>query len=56
MMTFTLDPDVVERMKAWIGRQEPQPRQNAVVETALKRFLDEAETAVQIHKHTAKAP
>jgi hypothetical protein len=43
MVTFTIDPDVIERLKAWIDRQEPQPRQNAVVETAIKRFLDENE-------------
>jgi hypothetical protein len=43
MVTFTIDPDVIKRLKAWIDQQEPQPRQNAVVETALKRFLDENE-------------
>jgi hypothetical protein len=43
MVTLTLDHDVVKRLKAWIEKQEPQPRQNAVVELAIKRFLDEKE-------------
>lgn len=41
MITFTLDPDVDERLRSWIKRQEPQPRQNAVIEVAIKRFLDD---------------
>lgn len=39
MMTFTLDPDVVERLKHWISQQRPEPRQNAVVEMAIEEFL-----------------
>lgn len=41
MVTLTLDPDLVERLKAWIGRQDFPPPQNAVVAKAIENFLDE---------------
>ena len=44
MVTLTLDPELVERLKAWIGRQEFPPAQNAVIAKAIERFLDENET------------
>ena len=57
-VTWTLDPEIIERLKAWISRQEIRHPQNAVVEQALKRFLDEAEgagaPAVQIDQPRAK--
>jgi hypothetical protein len=49
MITLTLDPDLVERLKAWIARQRLPPAQNAVVALAIEEFLDrnEADTAKQ---------
>jgi hypothetical protein len=45
MITLTLDPELVERLKAWIARQEFPPAQNAVIAKAIERFLDENEPA-----------
>ncbi len=41
VVTLTLDPDLVERLKAWIAKQELPPPQNAVVARAITKFLDE---------------
>lgn len=43
MVTLTLDPDLIERLKAWIARQDLPPPQNAVVARAITKFLDENE-------------
>jgi hypothetical protein len=45
MVTLTLDPELIERLKAWIGRQEFPPAQNAVIAKAIERFLDDNEAA-----------
>lgn len=41
MVTLTLSPELVERLEAWIKKQEFPPNKNAVIEAALKSFLDE---------------
>ena len=41
MVTMTLDPELVERLKAWLEKQEFPPAMNAVVEAALRSWLDE---------------
>lgn len=43
VVTLTLDPELVERLKAWIAKQELSPPQNAVVARAITKFLDEDE-------------
>lgn len=43
MVTLTLDPELVERLKAWLERQEFAPPQNAVIEAAIKAWLDDRE-------------
>jgi hypothetical protein len=43
VVTFTLDPELVERLKAWIAKQDLPPPQNAVVARAITKFLDEDE-------------
>jgi hypothetical protein len=43
MVTLTLKPELVERLKAWIGQQRLPPAQNAVVELAIEEFLDRNE-------------
>lgn len=45
VVTITLDPDLVKRMKAWISTQELPPPQNAVVAAALREYLDRREAA-----------
>lgn len=44
MVTLTLDPELVERLEAWIARQEFPPAKNVVVARALEQYLDEAES------------
>lgn len=41
MVTLTLDPELVERLKAWIAKQDFPPAQNAVIAKAVEKFLDE---------------
>lgn len=41
MVTLTFDPELIERLEAWLKRQEFPPAKNAVLEAALKAWLDE---------------
>ena len=41
MVTLTLDPELVARLEAWLERQEFPPAKNAVIEAALRKWLDE---------------
>lgn len=41
MVSLTLDPELVARLKAWIDRQDFPPNQNAVVAKAIEKFLEE---------------
>lgn len=41
MVTMTLEPDLVDRLEQWIAAQDFPPAKNAVVEVALKEFLDD---------------
>lgn len=41
MVTLTLDPELVERLKAWIAKQDFPPAQNAVIAKSVEKFLDE---------------
>ena len=43
MVTMTLDPKLVERLEAWLKSQEFPPAKNAVIEAALKAWLDDRE-------------
>lgn len=40
MVTFTLEPALIEQLKAWIAKQELPPPQNTVVALAIKEFLE----------------
>lgn len=40
MVQLTLDPELVNRLDDWIRDQPVPPPRNAVVETAIKAFLD----------------
>lgn len=43
MRSYALDAALLARLEAWIERQDPPPSRTGVLETALRRFLDEAE-------------
>ena len=43
MVSLALDPALVARLKAWLAKQELKTTQTAVVELALKEFLDARE-------------
>lgn len=42
-VAYKFDPKLVERMQRFIKRQKWPPTQTAVVETALREYLDRAE-------------
>lgn len=39
-VSFALDPELLRRVEAWIASQEFPPSKTAVLETALREFLD----------------
>lgn len=45
MVTYTMDPDLLERFEKWLGQQAPRIHKSAAVETALREFLDKREKA-----------
>lgn len=42
-VSLALDPELVERLEAWISRQELLPSKTVVWELALREFLDKRE-------------
>lgn len=40
MVSFALDPDLLKRLDAWRERQDPPPSKTAVVEAAIRAWLD----------------
>lgn len=42
-INLTLDPEVVRRLDAWIEQQPIRAGRSAVVESAIKAFLDDQE-------------
>lgn len=43
MVSLALDPDLLARLDAWIAKQEFPPTKTAVLETALREFLQKRE-------------
>jgi len=43
MVSYALDPELLARLDAWLAKQEFPPSKTAVVEAALKAFLDSRE-------------
>lgn len=43
MVSFALDPALLARLDGWIERQELSPTKTAVIELALREFLDRRE-------------
>lgn len=44
MITLTIDPGLMVRLEKWLGEQEFPPAKNAVVEAALREWLDRRES------------
>jgi predicted transcriptional regulator len=40
MVSFALDPEILAKLDAWLAKQEFPPSKTAVVEAALKAFLE----------------
>lgn len=40
MTSYALDPALLKRLDAWLAKQEFPPTKTAVVEAALREFLD----------------
>lgn len=43
MKSLALDPQLIQRVKDWIAKQDVPPKETAVYETALREFLDKRE-------------
>ncbi len=43
MVSLALDPDLLDRLERFLDRQDPKIAKTAVFETALRRFLDDAD-------------
>lgn len=43
MVSFALDPALIKRLNSWIAKQELPPKKTAVIEAALKAYLDSKE-------------
>lgn len=39
MVSFTMDPDLIDEFDAWLAAHELPPAKNAVIEAALRAFL-----------------
>lgn len=43
MRSYALDTELLARLEAWLATQDPAPSRTAVLETALRDFLDKRE-------------
>jgi hypothetical protein len=43
-VTYTIDPNVLQEFQAWLDRQSIKPSKTAVVEAALREFLQRQKT------------
>lgn len=43
MVSFALAPELIRRIEAWIAKQDVPPTKTAVVEAALREWLDKRE-------------
>ena len=43
MISLALDPELLKRLEVWMDKQEFPPTKTAVIETALRDFLDARE-------------
>lgn len=42
MVSFALDRDLIDQLDAWLEKQEIRPSKTAVVEAAIRQFLERA--------------
>lgn len=40
MVSYALDPDLLKRLDDWLSRQDPAPSKTAVIESALRDWLE----------------
>ena len=40
MVSYALDPELLKRLEDWLAKQDVPPSKTAVVEAALRAFLD----------------
>jgi len=45
MVSYALAPELLDRLDAWLASQELPPSKTAVVEMALREFLEKREVA-----------
>lgn len=43
MVSFALDPELIQRLEVWLARQEFPPSKTAFIEDAIRRSLDTRE-------------
>ena len=43
MVSLAIDPDLLKRLEVWLAKQEFPPTKTAVIETALRDFLEQRE-------------
>lgn len=43
MVSFALDPDLLKRLEDWLSSQDAAPSKTAVIEAALRAWLDARE-------------
>ena len=43
MISLAVDPDLLKRLEAWLSKQDFPPSKTAVIEAALRDFLDARE-------------
>ena len=41
MVSYALDPELLQRLDDWLARQDVAPSKTAVIEAALRAWLDE---------------
>tara|TARA_R110000868_G_scaffold315954_1_gene576799 strand:+ start:135 stop:302 length:168 start_codon:yes stop_codon:yes gene_type:complete len=44
LVSFALDPELIRRLESWQASQDFAPTKTAVIEHALRQFLDAKET------------
>jgi len=54
MVTYTVDPAVLERLDAWVARQPIRVSKSSIVDDALTRWLDEQEASEKPRERKGK--
>lgn len=54
MVSYALAPELLERLDVWLAAQDPPPSKTAVVETALREFLEKREPIMWVTQVVVK--